>query len=103
MLILNSENYCVLYRHRSLGQPAKQPINNFEPQVPWKCLRGKVCPYLLIKKCKCWVETFLMVHCYLDTAFLLFKMKINYVVMLHFTVTSGPPFNKLATALFKTK
>ena len=37
MLILNSENYCVLYRHRLLGQPAKQPINNFEPQVPWKC------------------------------------------------------------------
>ena len=30
--ILNPENYCILRRHRLLGQT--QPLSNFEPQKP---------------------------------------------------------------------
>ena len=33
---MNLENYCILCRHRSFGQTTKQPLNNFEPQKPWK-------------------------------------------------------------------
>ena len=33
---MNLENYCILRRHRLFGQTTKQPLNNFEPQKPWK-------------------------------------------------------------------
>ena len=33
---MNLENYCILHRHRSFGQTTKQPLNNSEPQKPWK-------------------------------------------------------------------
>ena len=30
------ENYCILGGHRLFGQTTKQPLNNCEPQKPWK-------------------------------------------------------------------
>ena len=33
---MNLENYCILRRHRLFVQTTKQPLNNFEPQKPWK-------------------------------------------------------------------
>ena len=33
---MNLENYCIPSRHRLFGQTTKQPLNNFEPQKPWK-------------------------------------------------------------------
>ena len=33
---MNLENYCICCRHRLFGQTNKQPLNNFEPQKPWK-------------------------------------------------------------------
>ena len=33
---MNLGNYCILYRHRLFCQTTKQPLNNFEPQKPWK-------------------------------------------------------------------
>ena len=31
-----SENYCIPWRHRLLGQTTKQPLSNSEPQKSWK-------------------------------------------------------------------
>ena len=33
---MNLGSYCILRRHRLFGQTTKQPLNNFEPQKPWK-------------------------------------------------------------------
>ena len=33
---MNLENYYIRRRHRLFGQTTKQPLNNFEPQKPWK-------------------------------------------------------------------
>ena len=33
---MDLENYCIPRRHRLFGQSTKQPLNNFEPQKPWK-------------------------------------------------------------------
>ena len=33
---MNLENYCIPRRHRLFDQTTKQPLNNFEPQKPWK-------------------------------------------------------------------
>ena len=33
---INFENYCILCMQKLFGQTTKQPLNNFEPQKPWK-------------------------------------------------------------------
>ena len=33
---MNLENYCICRRHKLFGQTTKQPLNNFDPQKPWK-------------------------------------------------------------------
>ena len=33
---MNPENYCILRRHRLLGQTTTQPLRNFEPKKPWR-------------------------------------------------------------------
>ena len=33
---MNLGNYCIPWRHRLFGQTTKQPVNNVEPQKPWK-------------------------------------------------------------------
>ena len=36
MSIFSTENYCILRRHRFLGQTTKQPLSNFEPRKTLK-------------------------------------------------------------------